>query len=351
MNFIPLGPKTPNKARDVAVTFLILILVGVGDYVTGRMSFSVFYLIAIFQAFWRVGKRFAIFISILSAICWIYTICIDGGPLPSHFVLMWNMTMRATMYIIVVLLLDRIKAHQETLEERIRERTAALSEEIIERERLEKEILEISEREQRLIGYDLHDGLCQHLTGTAIAGQVLGRKLAQKGQPEAADAGVVVALVEEAIALAKNMARGLAPVQADRTGLMDAFLELAATSKKRFRVECAFENCGSSMVAEATVLNHLYRIAQEAISNAVRHGHAKQISIKLSETPVETFLTINDDGCGLPVRPASGKGMGLRIMKHRARIIGASFTVEGHPAGGTVVTCSLKKLPLYVRAS
>lgn len=348
MNSTALGSKTPNKAREVAFTFLILFLVGVGDYYTGRMSFSVFYLLGIFQAFWGVGKRFAIFISILSAASWIFTMWLNHENLPSSFVLTWNMTMRATLYIIVVTLLSRVKMHQDTLEERIRQRTAALSEEIAERERLEKEILEISEREQRLIGYDLHDGLCQHLTATAIAGQVLDRKLTAKGHPEAADARVVVALVEEGIALAKNMARGLAPVRADRMGLMDAFLELASTTQRRFNVECVFENRGSSVAADVTALMHLYRIAQEAISNAIHHGRAKHIFIKLFATPDGTILSITDDGCGLPSVPSTNKGMGLRIMEHRAKMVGGSFTAKQHPAGGTVVACSFKNIPHHV---
>src|SRR5271165_1988590 len=110
-----------------------------------------------------------------------------------------------------------------------------------ERERLERELLEISEREQRRIGHDLHDSLCQHLTGAALAGQVLEEKLAARRLPEAGDASKVVELVEEGISLSRKLAKGLHPIEMEAEGLMQALEELVATSTELFKVSCRFE--------------------------------------------------------------------------------------------------------------
>jgi len=201
----------------------------------------------------------------------------------------------------------------------VRQRTVALTNEMQERERLEKEILEISEREQRRIGHDLHDSLCQHLAATAMAGQVLGEKLAAKSSPETADARQIVRLVEDSIFLTRNLAHGISPVE----------------------VECAFDSESAPLIDEAAMATHLYRIAQEAVNNAIRHGKPKQIVISLSRQKQRVELTIEDDGAGLPEDWQKHRGLGTRIMAHRATIIGGTFSIEPNPTGGTFVKCSI----------
>jgi signal transduction histidine kinase len=222
---------------------------------------------------------------------------------------------------------------------RVLQRTAALTDEMAERERLERELLEISEREQRRIGHDLHDSLCQHLTGAALAGQVLEEKLTARRQPEARDAGKVVELVEEGIAISRKLAKGLHPIEMEADGLMQALEELAATSTELFKVACRFECDSPVLFRDATVSIHLYRITQEAISNAVKHGKAKNINVALETLDDGVSLRVQDDGVGLPALPPKNAGMGLRIMAHRAGMIGAAFTVRREAAGGTLVSC------------
>jgi signal transduction histidine kinase len=212
-----------------------------------------------------------------------------------------------------------------------------------ERQRLEEEILTISEREQRRIGHDLHDSLCQHLTATALAGQVLGERLAAKSLPEAADAGKVVELVEEGINLARNLARGLYPVEMEAEGLMAAFEELADNITRRAKVPCVFECDNPVLIHDDAMATHLYRIAQEAVHNALRHGKPKRIGISLSERDARVTLTVEDDGVGLPEDSHESGGLGIRIMEHRAAMIGGSFAIEPTATGGTTVTCSFPK--------
>jgi signal transduction histidine kinase len=244
--------------------------------------------------------------------------------------------------VVVVWLLTRLRLLNKELEARVRQRTAALTEEMAERERLESELLDISEREQRRIGHDLHDTLGQHLTGAALAVQVLEEKLTTRGVPEAADAGKAVELVEEGIALARKLAKGLHPIEMEAEGLMQALEELAATTSELFKVSCRVECDSPVLIHAAATSGHLYRIAQEAISNAVKHGKAKNIVISLETRDDGISLQVKDDGAGLPDVLPKDTGMGLRIMAHRASMIGAAFQARRDEAGGTVVWCMLR---------
>ena len=212
---------------------------------------------------------------------------------------------------------------------------------ITERKRMEKEILEISEREQRRIGHDLHDSLGQHLTATALAGKVLAKKLTDKSLPEAAAADRVVALVEESIELTRKFARNLHPIELQANGLADALQNLAANISGAFNVGCRFEHSGSVVLAGHDAEIHLYRIAQEAASNAIRHGRARNVIVSLDAVGEKTMLTVTDDGAGLAADARTKKGMGLRIMEYRAGMVGATFDIQNLPAGGTRAVCVL----------
>ena len=326
----------------ILVSLGFLVLVGIFDYLTGfEIFFSVFYLLGVGLATWYVGRGFGFVLSVLSVAVWIAGDLAAGAHYSRPFILIWNATILLAFYFIVVWLLASLRSLHRELEDRVRLRTQALTQEIAGRERLEKEILEVSEREQRRIGRDLHDSLCQHLTGTALAGQVLGEKLAAKSLPEAADAGKVVELVENGILMARDLARGIYPVQMEAEGLMAAFQELSANITKWSKINCVFEHDTPVLIHDATTATHLYRIAQEAVSNAIRHGKARRIGINLSDRDGQTTLTVEDDGVGLPDGWHGGQGLGTRIMAHRAMMIGAAFVMEPNPTGGTLIRCSL----------
>ena len=322
----------------------VLVVIGIIDYLTGfEMMFSVFYLLEVGLAAWFVGKGFGLLMSVLSALVWIGGDLAAGARYSNPLIPVWNALILMVCYFVVVWLLTSLRSLHRELEARVRERTVALVREMAERERLEEEILRVSEREQRRIGHDLHDSLCQHLTGTALAGQVLGERLAAKSLPEAADAGKVVELVEEGIALARNLARGLYPVEMEAEGLMTAFQELADNITKGARVRCVFE-CGAPVLMhDDAAATHLYRIAQEAVRNAIQHGKPKRIGLTLSERNGLLTLTVEDDGVGVPEEVHKGGGLGVRIMAHRAAMIGGTFAIEPAPTGGTIVTCSIPK--------
>jgi two-component system, LuxR family, sensor kinase FixL len=210
---------------------------------------------------------------------------------------------------------------------------------ITERKHLEKTILEISAREQRRIGQDLHDGLGQHLTGIAFMSKVQEQKLMEKGLPEAGDAAKIVNLVNEAIHKTRELARGLLPVLSDAQGLMSALQQWAGEVEDLFAVSCRFQCFTPVLIHDDTVATHLYYIAREAVNNAIKHGHARQIVIRLAADQHQGALTIQDDGCGIGTLSPGNKGMGLHLMNYRAGWSEVRSKCSASPTGGTMVTC------------
>lgn len=212
---------------------------------------------------------------------------------------------------------------------------------ITERKRLEREILEINDRVQQRIGQDLHDGLCQHLAGIELMSQVLEQKIAAKSRTDAARVGEIAGHVRDAISQTRLLARGLSPITLESEGLMSGLKELASNTEKIFRVACRWICPEPVLVDDQAVATHLFRIAQEAVSNAIKHGKAKHICLRLDRQGAGLVLRVKDDGRGLIPAAPDAKGMGLRIMRSRAGLIGGAVTVENVPAGGVEVTCSV----------
>src|SRR4029077_19444704 len=140
--------------------------------------------------------------------------------------------------------------------------------------------------------------------------------------------------------LARNLARGLYPVEMEAEGLMAAFQELANNITKGAKVRCVWECDAPVLIHDDAAATHLYRIAQEAVRNALLHGKPKRIGINLAERDRRVTLTVEDDGVGLPETGQESRGLGIRIMAHRASMIAGSFAIEPAPTGGTIVTCS-----------
>jgi PAS domain S-box-containing protein len=210
---------------------------------------------------------------------------------------------------------------------------------ISERKNLEKTILEISAREQRRIGQDLHDGLGQHLTGIAFMSKVQEQKLMDKGLSEAGDAAKIVTLVNQAIHMTRELARGLLPVLSDAQGLMSALQQWASEVEDLFGVSCRFHCYTPVLIHDDTLATHLYYIAREAVNNAIKHGHPQQIVMRLAADEQQGVLTIQDNGGGIKNVGPGNKGMGLQLMNYRARIVGGSLEVKRIPTAGTIVTC------------
>ena len=210
-----------------------------------------------------------------------------------------------------------------------------------ERKRLQRQILDASESERQRIGQDLHDSMGGRLAGTALMSKALAQSLAAKGLPEAALAEEIVQCVNEAISETRSVARGLCPVEVGEFGLISGLREFAADTQKMFGVQCLFRTSGDPVVPNESGASHLFRIAQEAVNNAIRHGKAREITITLTQAADRLCLEIRDNGTGMISNGNAGTGLGLRTMRYRTELIRGQFEVKPADAGGTVVTCSV----------
>jgi signal transduction histidine kinase len=208
------------------------------------------------------------------------------------------------------------------------------------RKLMERHVAEISDREQCRLGQDLHDTLCQHLVSVAFATELLRQKLESYKLSEASQAEAIVEMIHDGISQARHLARGLYPVRLEIEGLASALEELAETTQARNNVSCQFSCEEQVLIHDPVAGNNLYRIAQEAVNNALKHGHCRNISIGLGAVDEEVILTVKDDGVGFPAGLASSVGMGLHIMNYRARMIRASLDIRPGAGGGTIVICS-----------
>ena len=196
----------------------------------------------------------------------------------------------------------------------------------------------VADRERRRLGHDLHDKLGQHLTGTALAAQVLKEKLAARCDPETSDAEKLVRCLEEGIDFTRNLARGFFSPELKAEGLVVALQNLAETVSEQSGIKCVLSGDELIPIHDSTVANQLYRIAQEAVTNSVKHAVANHIDIRLAMDGSELCLSIVDDGVGFPDRPRS-EGLGLHLMRHAAALSGGTFDIRRNGQKGTIVTC------------
>jgi signal transduction histidine kinase len=211
----------------------------------------------------------------------------------------------------------------------------------IEHRKLEDDLLAVSSAEQRRIGHDLHDGLGQQLAGIKFVAELAAKKMSPKVEISKEMKQISTA-IREAILQTRMLARGLSPVDVESGGLMAALKELAENTERLFRISCRFECPQPILIHDNTVATHLYRLAQEAIQNAVRHGHATRVKVLLAKSGATTTLSIQDNGRGISTGAKVPQGMGLRIMQYRARSIDGKLTVKPAPLKGTKVVCTFK---------
>jgi len=234
----------------------------------------------------------------------------------------------------------------QQLEQLVEERTAALAranrelrEEIAERRKLQCDLIAVAEREQRRLGEALHDDLGQQLAGVGLMTAVLERQLRAERHPKAETLEKLGEHLRQAVSSTRDLAKGFYPVVLEQGGLLLSLKDLAATTQAGSRVECTVRHRPSFRFAEAAAI-HLYRIAQEAVHNAVRHASPTRISIELTASRgVSVLRVVNDGRAFVPKRRATG--LGLQFVRHRAELIGASVTIAASPGGGCEVVCTL----------
>lgn len=214
---------------------------------------------------------------------------------------------------------------------------------VTQRRKLEKQVLEISDQERRRIAQDLHDGLCQHLAATEFATQLLTDKLAQQSLPQATDAKQIVGFIQRAMTQAHEIAHGLYPVEIGPGGLMGALDAFSVSVRSVYHIACVVRANGAADLIDDREATQVYRIVQEAVTNAIKHGKPSRILIELDHEAEGIVLTVTDNGLGFSEQPGQDKGMGISIMNYRACMIGATFAVRRAPGGGTAVVLSIPR--------
>lgn len=232
---------------------------------------------------------------------------------------------------------------------------------VIERDRLQRQLVDAVWDQHRRLGQELHDTLGQALTGIGMVADSLAKRLAAREQPEAEKQTELVSMIQQAKSEVRQLAKGLYPVDVDAQGLLAALEELAQTTQQRTHVRCAFKGDRAIQIRDNEVATHLFRIAQEAVHNAVKHAHPKRIAIALTKPRGRVTLAIRDDGTGITDKTGISNGngisdngmtsdttarlggLGMRIMQYRANVIGAHLSVETPGLGGTLIRCILKR--------
>ncbi|HEX3626910.1 MAG TPA: PAS domain S-box protein [Verrucomicrobiae bacterium] len=243
---------------------------------------------------------------------------------------------------------DNLRRSEEILEQKVRERTSQLLQantklrrEANKRRMLQHQVMDISEREQRRIGQDIHDGLGQQLTGIGMLADALLDKLKSKKLDEAEDARRITLLFQQARSQTRRLAHGLQPVMPDPDGLMIALKELAE-SVNNLGVECRFQCPVPIHLHDNLKASHLFRIAQEAVGNALRHAQCQKLKLSLTTVNGSLRLEIRNDGRKFLIRSRKkSRGMGLQFMKFRTEAMGGSLLIHPLAPGGALIACTV----------
>ncbi|MEP6672706.1 MAG: sensor histidine kinase [Chthoniobacter sp.] len=312
-------------------------LIGVLDYLTDyEVEFFPFYSIPILLMVWWSGRKGAVLTAVLSAIVWYCVDMATGHIYSQEWLRLWQAVVRLIFFLLVVVAGLASKRQRDFSRAQL---------ELSERLRLmEQEIISVSEREQVRIGHDLHDGVCQYLVAIAYTAGLLKQDLEKEAPAKAATAGEIADLLQDALVTARDLARGLSPVDSDEDGLASALESLALRTSKLMGVSCFLIYPKSVSIPDNTRAIHLFRIAQEAVSNAVKHGHARSVIIALESTGFELSLRVSDDGIGFDPGKVEKGGMGLNTMRYRAHMEGGHLDIEPNSPTGTVVTCTINKM-------
>ena len=313
---------------------LLMVVLGWLDRITSwEVSWFIFYAFPIILAVWWAGFSGGMTVAITAGLVW-WVANQHSHPYATQMGYTWAMINREFYFCVVVFAVNAVRNRQDADAAHIRM--------LEERRQLELDIIRVSEHEQQRIGQDLHDGLCQQLAAIGCAVHALAEELHSQQLPSAQDAALVEESLQQAVEDARDLARGIFPVHVDDTGFSVALNELASKTSRLTGVSIVIQERGQIQIDKPKVAMHLYRIAQEAVANAVRHGRAREVVIKLNRQGDVLELRLEDNGVGIATdNSLLGVGMGLRTMRYRAQSVGATFEITPRSGGGTCVCCRL----------
>ena len=323
-----------SKTTLAALLITCQVLLLYADQLSGPwVPFGVFYLLSLFAVVKYLGIRTAYVIAFF-IVCGKTYIKTTWIPDDVHWSqLMWQFISSYSIYTFFCYLISSqliARRNAESIAIRAAKRAGAA----------ERKLLNIGEETQQRIGRELHDDLGQHITGCAFMAQVLSQKLA--GREESADAEKITLMLNQAISKTRNIAHGLYPAEIEEQGLQGMLKKFATHAQELYRIKCHFSSDPGCEFDDHEVAIHLFRITQEAVSNAVKHGHASNIILRMTRLPASQVLEILDNGCGIDTQAITAStGLGMRSMRHRAEMIGATLDISSRTEGGTRITISL----------
>lgn len=308
-------------------------VVGVLDRFTGpQIGLALLYLLPISLVAWLAGRGAGFVIALASAMVWLVADLNAVAPYSSPVVLFCNTLLRLGIFVLFAHLLSRLRQVNRRLAEAVEQRTIFLNAEIVQHKRAEQE-------RQRLV-YDLHDGVCQLLTGTAFKAKLLRDSLEAESLPHVEDTQQIVGLINDAVGQIVGMVKGLAPPAMEENDLLAGLRRLAAETEALFGAHISVSANQQTLQVSTGVGLHLFRIAQEAVHNAIRHGGVQEIDVKIKANGSQLCLMISDGGKGFFPKHRH-EGLGLRTMRHRARLISGLLIVASEPGRGTTIQCSV----------
>ena len=325
--------KRQKRGWILAEMVTLVVAIGYIDYTTGyEVRLLPLYIVPIFAVAWFCHRNAALAVGLLAGAISLAADWFANDPDLMGWTKPWEVARHLATCFIVAAVGVALRAKTDQAAARI-----ALLE---HSHQLEREIVNISEDEQRRIGQDLHDGLCQQLAALSCAASSLHDDLEKSNLKEESFAAATLSkLLQDATIQARDLAHELVPAHVAQVGLVLALESLAESVSRLQHIECSFERRGERRDFTEEEAGHLYRIAQEAMNNATRHGRAKKILISLHNTQDGASLQILDDGIGIATNGANGRGMGLNIMRYRARQTGNELEIVRPATGGTLVSC------------
>lgn len=331
--FVPESFRRQPKWLVLIVALGLVGLIGCFDYAAGlEWSFLAPYPLPIILVVWKTGRRLGFACAALcAATFWVAHIGSHAYEARWEFVL--AVVARLFYFAVFVLATAVVKAHRQLDRARI---------EALERtEELERQILRASEREQQRIGRDLHDSLGPHLAAIRYSATFLANDLRQSNPPAALKAEQIGQMAADAVSLAQNLARGISLVPMDGAGLAVALEELASATSRLTGMAVSFCDRRNTHGDDPADGIHFYRITQEALNNAAKHGGARKVTIVLNKSEDSLRLAIADDGKGISSSPNDTRGMGLDSMRFRAQVLGGELRIDSNPNEGTIVSCEI----------
>ena len=329
-----------GKVLAVGLTGIGIVGLLHGINTTGA-SLSSLYLLPICFVAWFLSTRAGMLAAVVSAAVWLAGELHGSYPHYHWPAAGWQCGTRLVFYIVVSVLVSRIRDYKLQLESMVRERTASLEAEVARRKEAERETAEVADREQERVAHELHDQLAAFLSGIAFRAKILAESLDRHAYAEGAGAQELVGLVNDATDHVRNLARLLAPVEVTQDDLKSALSRLGSQVERIFGVTCALEIAGELPTMSGFQVQQLCRIAQEAVRNAIQHGEAELVEVSVDLAQDHLKLIVGCDGKLWTLPEGGSTGLGFRIMRARTERLGGTLALEQRDNGTTAVICEV----------